>query len=71
MPNFTGMFLRLPMSAASGHYSFFTSRSRRQKPALIKPPWQRCGSGISSLVGADLREGTKKIAAKMKAEAKG
>jgi hypothetical protein len=38
---------------------------------LIEAPWQRRGSGISSLVRADLREGTKKIAAKMKAEAKG
>jgi hypothetical protein len=34
---------------------------------LIEAPWQRCGSEISSSVRADLREGTEKIVAKMKA----
>jgi hypothetical protein len=61
----------MPISAGSGHYSSFAGRSRRPFSCKIESPWQRRGSGISSLVRADLREGTKKIAAKMKADAKG
>jgi hypothetical protein len=46
MPNFIKVFHWPLIEAIFGHYSLFTGRSRRQKPALIEGPWQRCGSVI-------------------------